>query len=35
MIVSFDMVRIIPTLGPMKDMTKAKMLVVGGSHYCR
>ena len=33
MIVSFDMVRIIPTLGPMKDMTEAIVLVVGGSHY--
>ena len=32
MIVSFDTVRIIPTLGPMKDMTEAIVLVVGGSH---
>ena len=30
MIVSFDIVRIIPTLGPMKDMTEAIVLVVGG-----
>ena len=34
MIVSFDIVRIIPTLGPMKDMTEAIVLVVGGSSRC-
>jgi hypothetical protein len=29
--VSFDIVRIIPTIGPMKDMTEAIVLVVGSS----